>query len=88
MYLCLSSVFTLLLRMTFAVIQKPCQGNFEKFQESGALSLAAVFTSLLRIPFAVIQKLCQGHFEKFLESGESRFDGSEKDRYFLNIPKW
>ena len=38
--------------------------------------------------FAAIQKLCKGNFGKFQESGESRFSGSEKDRYFLKIPKW
>ena len=35
--MCLPSllVFTSLLRITFAVLQKPCQGNFGKFQGSG-----------------------------------------------------
>ena len=28
-------VFTSLLRITFAVLQKPCQGNFGKFQGTG-----------------------------------------------------
>ena len=39
-----------------------------------------VFTSLLRITLATLQKSCQ-------RSGESRFDGSEKDRYLLKFPK-
>ena len=38
--------------------------------------------------FAALQKPCQGNFGKFQRSGESRFGGSEKDRYFLKIPKW
>ena len=45
-------------------------------------------TPLLRITFAVLQKPCQGNFGKFQGSGESRFVGSEKDRYFLKIQKW
>ena len=45
-------------------------------------------TSLLRITLAMLQKPCQRNFGKFQGSGESRFDGSEKDRYFLKIPKW
>ena len=46
-------------------------------------------TSLLRITSGVfLQKPCQGNFGKFQGSGESRFGGSEKDRYFLKIPKW
>ena len=36
----------------------------------------------------VLQKPCQGNFAKFQGSGKSRFGGSEKDRYFLKIPKW
>ena len=36
----------------------------------------------------VLQKPCKGNFGKFQGSGESRFGGSEKDRYFLKIPKW
>ena len=36
----------------------------------------------------VLQKPCQGNFGKFQGSSESRFDGCEKDRYFLKIPKW
>ena len=35
-----------------------------------------------------LQKPCQENFGKFQESGESRFSGSEKDRYFLKILKW
>ena len=31
---------------------------------------------------------CQGNFEKIQESGQSRFGGSEKECYFLKIPKW
>ena len=38
--------------------------------------------------FAVLQKPCQVNFGKFQRSGESRFGGSEKDRWFLKIPKW
>ena len=45
-------------------------------------------SSLLRITFAALQKPCQGNFWKFQGSGQSRFGGSEKDRYFLKIPKW
>ena len=55
---------------------------------SKCLPSLLVFTSLLRFTFAVLQKPCQGNFEKFQGSGESRFSGSEKDRYFLKIPKW
>ena len=53
-----------------------------------------VFTSPWSLPCSllrsaqVLQKSCQGNFEKFQGSGESRFGGSEKDRYFLKIPKW
>ena len=36
----------------------------------------------------VLQKPCQGNFEKFQRTGKSRFGSSEKDRYFLKIPKW
>ena len=46
------------------------------------------YTSLSRITFAVLQKPCLGNSVKFQRSGESRFGGSEKDRYFLRIPKW
>ena len=46
------------------------------------------FTSSLRIAFAVLQKPCQENFSKFHIFGESRFGGSEKDRYFLKILKW
>ena len=35
-----------------------------------------------------LQKPCQENFGKFQEFGESRFGGSEKDRYFLKILKW
>ena len=35
----------------------------------------------------VLQKPCQGNIKKFQGSGESRFGGSEKDRYFLKIRK-
>ena len=31
---------------------------------------------------SVFQKPCQGNFVKFQGSGESRFGGSEKDRFF------
>ena len=41
--------------------------------------------SLLRST-QVLQKPCQGNFRKFQGTGESRFGGSEKNRYFLNIP--
>ena len=34
--------FTSFLRFTFAVLQKPCQENFEKFQEFGESSLAVL----------------------------------------------
>ena len=47
-----------------------------------------VFTSLLRITFTALQKPCHGNLGKFQGSGESRFGSSEKDRYFLKIPKW
>ena len=43
--------------------------------------------SLLR-SMQVVQKPCQGNFWRFQGSGESRFCVSEKDRYFLKIPKW
>ena len=36
----------------------------------------------------VLQKPCQGNFGKFQGSGQSRFGGSERDRYFFKIPKW
>ena len=42
--------------------------------------------SLLRST-QVLQKPCQGNFGKFQGTGESRFGGSEKNLYFLNIPK-
>ena len=45
------------------------------------------FTLFLRITFAVLQKPCQENFGKFQESGESRFGGSEKDRYISKILK-
>ena len=45
-------------------------------------------TSLLSLTFAVLQKQYQGDFGKFQGSGKSRSGGSEKDRYFLKIPKW
>ena len=48
---------------------------------------ACYFTLLLRST-QVLQKLYQGNFGKFQGSGKSRFGGSEKDRYFLKIPKW
>ena len=47
-----------------------------------------VFTSLLHIILVTIQKPFQGNFGKFQESDEGRFSGSEKDIYFLKIPKW
>ena len=48
-----------------------------------------VFTSLCLTHYIVVlRKLCQGNFGKFQGSGESRFSGSENDRYFLKIPKW
>ena len=47
-----------------------------------------IFTSLLRIAFTVLQKPCQKIFGKFQGSGESRFVSSEKDCFFLKIPKW
>ena len=49
-----------------------------------------VFTSLWSFLSCtqVLQKPCQGNFEKFQESRQSRFGGSEKDRYFLKILKW
>ena len=50
-------------------------------------SLWFLHCSLLRST-KVSQKPCPGYFGKFQGSGESRFDGSEKDRYFLKIPKW
>ena len=34
------------------------------------------------------QKPCQENFGKFQGSGKSRFGSSEKDWYFLKIPKW
>ena len=46
------------------------------------------FTSLLRITFAVLQKSCQINFEKFQGSSKSRIGVSQKDHYFLKIPKW
>ena len=36
----------------------------------------------------VLQKPCQENFGKFQEFGASRFDGSEKDLYFLKYLKW
>ena len=42
----------------------------------------------LRLTFAVLQKPCQENFVKFQEFYESRFGGSENDRYFLKILKW
>ena len=45
-------------------------------------------TSFLRITFAVLQKLSQENFRNLHIFGESRFGGSEKDRYFLKILKW
>ena len=45
-------------------------------------------SSLLRITYAASQKPCEGNFGKFQESVQSRFGGSEKDCYFLKIPKW
>ena len=44
-------------------------------------------TSLLRITFAVLQKPCQRNLGN-QGSGESRFGGSEKNRYVLRTPKW
>ena len=35
-------VFTSLLRITFAVLQKSCQGNFRKFQRLASVGLAAL----------------------------------------------
>ena len=35
-----------------------------------------------------LQKSCQGNFWKFQGPSKSRFGGSEKDCYFLKIPKW
>ena len=50
-------------------------------------SIFACRDLFLRITFAVFQKPCQENFGKFQEFGESRFGGSEKDRYFLKILK-
>ena len=36
----------------------------------------------------ILQKPCPGKFGKFQGSSKSRFCGSEKDYYFLKIPKW
>ena len=46
-----------------------------------------VFTLFLCIKFAVIQKPCKGNFRKFQECSKSKFGSSEKDCYFLKIPK-
>ena len=45
-------------------------------------------TSLLRITFAVLPKPCQGNVGKFQGSDEGKFGSSERDWYFLKIPKW
>ena len=50
-------------------------------------SIFACLHLFLRLTFAVLQKPCQENFGKFQEIGESRFGGSEKDRYFLKILK-
>ena len=48
-----------------------------------------VFVSLCLTHYIVVlRKLCQGNFGKFQGSEESRFSGSENDRYVLKIPKW
>ena len=49
--------------------------------------LSLLVTSLWCITSA-LQKPCHGNFRKFQGSGKSRFGGSERDRYFLKIPKW
>ena len=51
------------------------------------ISLWSLHCLLLRST-KVLQKPCPANLGKFQGSDESRFDGSEKDRYFLKIPKW
>ena len=54
-----------------------------------SLQLAARYDkslpSLLVFAVAVLQKPCQGKFQR---SGKSRFGSSERNCYFLKIPKW
>ena len=68
-HLCLLSVFTSLLRITFAVLQKPCQGNFGKFQGSG-------WRFWKRSLFLKIPK-CQHKFVRY-------YNQWKLDFYFLN----
>ena len=46
------------------------------------------YSSNFNFKFQVLQKPHEGNFGKFQGSGESRLGGSEKDCYFLKIPKW
>ena len=46
-----------------------------------------VFIYMQKNEFHSLRKPCQRNFGKFQGSGESRFGGSEKDRYFFKIPK-
>ena len=57
-------------------------------QVPSIFSYLPVFTSFLRITFVALQKPCHGNFGKFQGSSEGRFGDSEKDCYFLKIPKW
>ena len=52
------------------------------------LSIFSCLNLFLRLTLAVLQKPYQENFAKFREFGESRFGGSENDRYFLKILKW
>ena len=56
--------------------------------ESCVASQQVPSTPFSSITFAALQKLCQRNFRKFHGSCKSRFGGSEKDCYFLKIPKW
>ena len=55
---------------------------------SSCMCLPSLLVPSLLRSTQVLQKPCQGNFEKFQGSGKSRFGSSEKDRYFLKIPKW
>ena len=59
--------------------------SYNKFLPVISLCLHFIVT---HYTFAVLEKPCQGHFGKFQEFDEIRFDGSEKNFYFLKILKW
>ena len=74
--------------MFFSIITYNFLPTVSKLQQ--VPSIFAYLHLFLRLTSAVLQKPSQENenFRGFQEFGESRFGGSEKDRYILKILKW